>query len=95
MAALSLAQLVKGQLQTPNDYFDDAPLLQNDSRALHPFCTFENAHTTFHPNCHLNFKQMTVEDAAKKFGLPDLRPALLDFMHHYAPEISDSYTIGV
>ena len=37
---------------------------------------------------------MMVEDAAPKFGLPDLRPALVDFTHCYAPEILDSYTIG-
>ena len=92
--ALSLAQLVKGQPRTPNDYFDDAALLQNDLCALRPFRTFANTHTAFHLNRHPNFKQMMVEDAATKFGLPDLRPALVDFMYRYAPEISDSYTIG-
>ena len=91
--ALSLAQLVKGQLRTPNDYFDDATLLQNDCHALCPFRTFANPHTAFRLNRHPNFKQMTVEDAATKFGLPDLCPALADFMHHYALDISDSYTI--
>ena len=92
--ALSLAQLVKGQLQTSNDYFEDAALLQNDLCALRPIRTFANTHTAFHLNRHPNFKQMTVEDAATKFGLPDLRPALVDFMHRYAPEISDGYMIG-
>ena len=94
LMALSLAQLVKGQLQTSNDYFEDAALLQNDLHALHPIRTFANTHTAFHLNRHPNFKQMMVEDAATKFGLPYLCPALVDFMHHYAPEISDSYTIG-
>ena len=37
---------------------------------------------------------MTVNDAAEKFGLPDLRPALTDFLCHYTPDNSANYDIG-
>ena len=37
---------------------------------------------------------MTVDDAAEKFGLPDLCPALTDILCHYTPDNSANYVIG-
>ena len=90
---LALAQLVKGSLQSPNDFFEDTTPLQRDNQALHPLCTFANSHTAFHFNHHLSFKQMMVEEAAEKFCLSDLHPALVDFVSCYALENPASFTL--
>ena len=37
---------------------------------------------------------MIVDDVAEKFRLPDLCPALTDFICHYAPDSSVNYVIG-
>lgn len=76
------------------NYFDKALHLQDDDRALRPLRTFTNSHVAFHVNRHPNFRQMTIDDAAEKFGLPDLHPALTDFMCHYTPDDPVNYVIG-
>ena len=80
-ATILLAQLMTGFLQSPSNYFDEATVLKDDPKAL--FFTFTDAHTTFHLICNPTFKQMTINEATKKFGLLDLCAALMDFMHHY------------
>ena len=37
---------------------------------------------------------MTVDDVAEKFGLPDLHPALTDFLCYYTPDNLANYVIG-
>ena len=37
---------------------------------------------------------MSIDDVVEIFGLPDLFPALVDFMHCYIPENSAVYSIG-
>ena len=74
-------------------FFEDTTPLQRDNQALHPLCTFANSHTAFHFNHHLSFKQMMVEEAAEKFCLSDLHPALVDFVSCYALENPASFTL--
>ena len=37
---------------------------------------------------------MSIDDVAKKFRLPYFHPALVDFMDHYTPENSATYSIS-
>ena len=94
LATISLAQLIKGSLRSPTNYFEEAICLQNDHRAIRPFRTFIDTHTAFHLNRDPTFKQMTLEEAAEKFRLPDLGPALIDFMHRYTGDSQAIYSIG-
>ena len=89
----TVTQLLEGSCQSHN-YFDKASHLQDDDWALHPLHTFTNSHVAFHVNCHLSFRQMTINDAAEKFGLADLHPALTDFVCHYVPNNLVNYVIG-
>lgn len=93
-APISLAQLINSSLQSPSNYFDEAIGLHTDPQALHPFHTFTDGCTAFHLNHNPSFRQMTITEAAEKFGLPDLGPALVDFMHHCAQSNSATYSIG-
>jgi hypothetical protein len=68
--------------------------MRHDPQALHPLRTFSIANVAFHLNQIPSFKQMSVNDVVEKFGLPDLCPALADFMHRYAPGDSITYAIG-
>ena len=81
---LTVAQLVDGSHQSHNNYFNKASHIQNNDWALCLLCTFTESHITFHLNHPSSFKQMTVNDAAEKFGLPDLHPTLTDFVSLYA-----------
>ena len=91
---LTAAQLVNGSHQSHNNYFNKASHIQNNDQALHPLHTFTESHITFHLNCSPSFKQMTIDDMAEKFGLPDLCPTLTDFLCHYMPDNSANYVIG-
>ena len=88
------AQLVNDSHQSHNNYFDKASHIQNNDQALRLLCTFTESHIAFHLNCSPSFKQMTVNDMAEKFGLPDLHPTLTDFLCHYMPDNSANYVIG-
>ena len=88
------AQLITSSLQSPNNYFVESAILHTNPQVLHPLCTFINTNIVFHLNCNPSFKQMSIDNAAEKFGLPDLFPALVDFMHHYRPKDSAMYSIG-
>ena len=79
----TVGQHVEGSLQPHNNYFDIVLCLHNDNQTLCPLHIFTNTHITFHLNHLPSFKQMTVDDVAKKSRLPDLHPALTDFIHHY------------
>jgi hypothetical protein len=65
-----------------SNYFDKAEHLRRgeDPRAPHPFRTFSVASTAFHLTRDSPFKQMLVDDVASMFRLPDLRPALADYL---------------
>ena len=69
-------------------------MTRQDSQALWPFCTFTDTCVAFYLNQDPSIKQMSVDEAAKKYGLPDLCPALADFIHCYTPSNSVPYLIG-
>jgi hypothetical protein len=64
------------------DYFSEAQRLHEGAvpNAPRPCRTFATAHTAFHLTRDPSFKQMTIDAIAEMFGLPDLRPALADFL---------------
>ena len=86
-------QPLKGSCQSHN-YFNKALHLQDNDQALHPLHTFTNSHVAFHINHHPSLRKMTIDDAAEKFGLPDVHPTLTDFVCHYAPDNLVNYVIG-
>ena len=91
---LSTATLpLEGPCQSHN-YFNKALHLQDNDQGLHPLHTFTNSYIAFHVNCHPSFRQMTIDDVAEKFGLPDLCPNLTDFVCLYAPDNLVNYVIG-
>ena len=65
-----------------SNYFEEADCLKRgeDPRAPRPFRTFAVASTAFHLTRDPPFKQMLVDDVAAMFQLPDLRPALADYL---------------
>ena len=92
---IPLAWLIAGLLGSFQNYFDEALYLQNDPQALCPLHTFMDGHTDLHLNCNPSSKQMTIDKAAVVYGIPDLCPALMDFIHHYTPTSPATvYSIG-
>ncbi|KAG2073315.1 hypothetical protein BDR04DRAFT_1116448 [Suillus decipiens] len=66
------------------DYFAMAKVLQHREVGTVPLPlhTFVVECTAFHLTYSLSIWAISVDDAALKFGLPDLQPALADFLHH-------------
>ncbi|KAG1747998.1 uncharacterized protein EDB91DRAFT_1235850 [Suillus paluster] len=52
-----------------------------------PLCSFVVGRTTFHLAYKPSIQSITIDDVALKFGLPDLRPVLSDFLHYEARSI--------
>jgi hypothetical protein len=73
---------LSGPLHVTNNYFSEAESLLEGAtpNAPHPRRTFFDAHTAFHLTRDPSFKQMTIDAVAQKFGLPDLRPSLADYL---------------
>ena len=69
-------------------------MIQKDPQASQPFQTFTDNGAAFHLNRDPSFKQMSIDQVAEKYRLPDLRPALVDFIHRYMPSNSAPYLIG-
>ena len=69
-------------------------MIQKDPQASQPFQTFTDNGTAFHLNRDPSFKQMSIDQVAEKYRLPDLCPALVDFIHHYMPSNSAPCLIG-
>ena len=47
-----------------------------------PLCTFSvNNNTAIHPAYDPSIQQITINDTAERYGLPDLCPALVDFLN--------------
>ena len=92
---IPLAQLIAGSLGPFQNYFNEALYLWNDPQALRPLHTFTDGHTALHLNHDPSSKQMTIDKAAVVYGIPDLCPALMDFIHHYTPTSpATMYSIG-
>lgn len=59
-----------------------------------PLRTFCIENTAFHLNRHPNLVESTIEEVAVKFGLPDLRPALADYIQRTRNLQSATFKIG-
>ena len=81
------------------DYFDLASQLHHDSGISipHPFRTQKSSqNVAFHLTHDANYKKMTINEVATKFNLPDLRPALGDYMIRLAGQKGEPFiqTVG-
>jgi hypothetical protein len=87
---------LSGPSRLTGNYFEQAEFLHagGDPRAPFPFRTFSHAHVAFHLNRDASFKQMTVDEVADRFNLPDLRPSLADFMQCTIKEKPSLYQVG-
>ena len=64
------------------NYFKDALELEQGLKpnAPHPFRTFADTQVAFHLTRDPSFKRMTITEACMKFNLPDLEPALTEYL---------------
>jgi len=87
---------LSGPSQFAADYFREVEYLLNcpNPNAPRPFRTFTSHHTAFHLNHDPVFKPMLVDEVALKFGLPDLRPSLADFLQRRIMENPAIYPVG-
>ncbi len=81
------------------NYFDMASQLQHHSNnsVPRPFRTHQSSrNVVFHLSRDASVKRMSIEDVAAKFGLPDLGPALGDYMIQLAGKNGEPFikTIG-
>ncbi|KAG1798271.1 uncharacterized protein HD556DRAFT_1440611 [Suillus plorans] len=72
-----------GHSRPITNYFGIAKILQHREVGTVPvpLCSFVVEHTAFHLTYNPSIRNISVDDAAIKFGLPDLRPAIADFLH--------------
>ena len=85
-----------GPASSPPDFFSKAVQLAADvspSTPL-PLRTFCTDTTGFHLNRRPDLSPSTVDEIAAKFKLPDLRPALSDYIQHMRDIRSSTLTIG-
>ncbi|KAG2737634.1 hypothetical protein P692DRAFT_20883352 [Suillus brevipes Sb2] len=68
------------------DYFEISRLLQHQELGSVPLplCSFVIKHTALHLAYDPSIRKITVDEAANKFALPDLRPAIADFLQQEA-----------
>lgn len=89
VASLSGPRSARNHFKEAND------LLQGKKpNAPLPFRTFATDSTAFHLARDPSFKRMTVDEAAEKFGLPDLRSSLAEYMYRVAKGDGSAHTIG-
>lgn len=64
------------------NYFLEAERLLSgeESRAPIPYRTFAGVNTAFHLTRDPSFKSLAIDEIASKYGIPDLRPALADYL---------------
>ena len=80
------------------NYFDLASQLLHSSNTSvpHPLRTQKSSQNiAFHLTHDANLKRMTVDDVAKKFNLPDFRPALGDYMIRLAGQKGEPFIQSV
>jgi Plavaka transposase len=77
------------------DYFEVATQLEwgSNHNTPRPFRTFASPCTAFHLAYKPSFKQLDVDDVALKFQLPDLRPALADYLQRVFEGVN-FHTVG-
>lgn len=81
---------------SPPDFFIQAVQLSasvSPSTPL-PLRTFSSGSTAFRLNWHPDLTQLTVDEVAVKFKLPDLRPALADYIRRARDLQSPTFKIG-
>ncbi|KAI6019041.1 hypothetical protein BKA83DRAFT_17080 [Pisolithus microcarpus] len=67
--------------QSPSDFFDiTAKHVASMALSSSPLHTFTRGSTAFHLNLHPSLCHLSVDSAAEKFAIPDLRSALGDFL---------------
>lgn len=78
------------------DYFQDAyaSLHTPSPTLLRPLRTFSTASTAFHLNQRANTTRCSVDEAAVAFALPDLRPALIDYVQRVQNRTHHTHSIG-
>ncbi|KAI6014890.1 hypothetical protein BKA83DRAFT_4129616 [Pisolithus microcarpus] len=70
--------------QSPSDFFEiAAKLLASTTLSSSPLRTFVHGSTAFHLNFCPTFRRLSVDAAAEKFAIPDLRSALGDYLALY------------
>ncbi|KAI6015807.1 hypothetical protein BKA83DRAFT_4060711 [Pisolithus microcarpus] len=70
--------------QSPSDFFEiAAKLLASTTLSSSPLRTFVRGSTAFHLNFRPTFRHLSVDAAAEKFAIPDLRSALGDYLALY------------
>ncbi|KAI6014163.1 hypothetical protein BKA83DRAFT_4062537 [Pisolithus microcarpus] len=70
--------------QSPSDFFEiAAKLLASTTLSSSPLRTFVRGSTAFHLNFRPTFRRLSVDAAAEKFAIPDLRSALGDYLALY------------
>jgi hypothetical protein len=81
---------------TPTNYFITAKKLLEDPPAWtpRPLRTFSTLSTAFHLTHRANKTRMTIDDAALKFNLADLRPALADYVQRVKTSTHFQHKIG-
>ncbi|KAG2125423.1 hypothetical protein DEU56DRAFT_892650 [Suillus clintonianus] len=85
-----------GQPRPITDYFSIAKILQAKKVGSVPFPlrSFVVGRTALNLAYHPSIKHATVDEIAIMFGLPDLRPAIADFLHREATYGNHIHSIG-
>jgi hypothetical protein len=83
LARIQPTSNLSGPLRVLRDYFAEAESLKcgDSPNAPQPFRTFACESTAYHLNYDADYKHMPVDEFASIFNLPDLRPALADYLH--------------
>jgi hypothetical protein len=85
-----------GQPHSITNYFVIANMLQQMEMGSVPvpLCTFVVGRTAFHLAYEPSIRSVTLDEVVVKFGLPDLRPAMADFLHREVTHGNCVYPIG-
>lgn len=78
--------LIAGTCKIPNYFTKAKQLLEASSSVLHPLCTFHVGSMAFNLPHDPSYKWMSIEVVIKLFNLPDLQPALANFLKQYDPQ---------
>jgi hypothetical protein len=72
------------------DYFEHTHTLRVGMfpTAPRPFRTFNSDTTTYHLTPKLTMTNATVDSATELYELPDLKPAITDYLDHHHPNFT-------
>jgi hypothetical protein len=90
------AQVLQSHVTTSTNYFIEAQnlLINPPPWTLHPLRTFSTLSTAFHLLHRASKTKISVDEAALRFDLPDLRPALADYVQRVKAGSHFSHSIG-